>query len=43
MKKYEDLTIELVLLANSDVITTSPGDENLDNDGNAPDFPEFLG
>lgn len=43
MKKYEDLLIELILLANCDVITASAGDEDRDNPGNAPDFPENWG
>ena len=43
MKKYEDLLIELILLANCDVITASAGDEDRDNSGNAPDFPENWG
>ena len=43
MKKYEDLTIELILLNRCDVITASTGNENLDNDGNAPEFPENWG
>lgn len=42
MKKYEDLTIELVLLMAEDVIRTS-GNEDWDNGGDTPDFPEFLG
>ena len=43
MKKYEDLLIEFILLANCDVITASSGDTSNDNEGNAPDFPENWG
>lgn len=43
MKKYENLLIELILLANCDVITASSGDTSNDNEGNAPDFPENWG
>lgn len=43
MKKYEDLMIELILLANGDVITASPGDPNLDNGDDTPEFPENWG
>ena len=42
MKKYEELTIELVLLNVSDVISMSFGNDDLDNDGNTPEFPEFV-
>ena len=42
MKKYEELTIELVLLMAEDVIRTS-GNENWDNGGDTPDFPEIFG
>ena len=42
MKKYEELTIEFVLLMAEDVIRTS-GNENLDNGGETPEFPEIFG